>query len=108
MLIDYKQLNYVAPKLRKLLTWLEKDTGLTFTTTSQYRINDKGVHGQMPLRGWDLRMRNKVIGKCIVRVINTKWSYDPARPKMKCAILHGEGSNLHIHLQVHPKTVAIK
>ena len=105
MRTDFKQLNYLHPKLRKILSWLEKTTGLEFTETSSYRIDDKGVHGTEPCRGYDLRMRHVAIGEAICNHINTTWTYDPARLELKCAVLHGKGSNLHIHLQVHPNTV---
>ena len=104
MNIDTQQLKYYHPKLRKLLPWLEESTGLNFTITSQYRIDDDGVHGMLPLRGTDLRMRIISIGRKIETHINENWHYDPDRPDMKCAILHGEGSELHLHIQVHHKT----
>ena len=37
-------------------------------------------------------------------LINTNWIYDSNRPEKQCALLHGEGSNLHLHIQVHPNT----
>ena len=108
MNIDSKQLEYVHPVLRGILAWLERSTGLTFTTTSQFRMNDTGVHGQLPLRGWDLRCRNIVIGTTICAHINAAWDYDHERPGKKVAVIHGEESNLHIQLQVHPNTVRVE
>lgn len=105
MKIDISQLQFVDEKLRSLAIDIEYNTGVEFTITSLYREGDNGVHGQMPVRGMDLRMRNKSTGQAIVDLINKKTTYDPSRPDMKCAILHGEGANLHIHLQVHPRTV---
>lgn len=104
MNIDYAQLKYYHPTLCRLMDWLEKETGLIFTITSQYRLGDPGVHGTIPLRGTDLRMRHLGIGHEIVHHINQNWVYDPERPLLKCGILHGIGSNLHIHLQVHENT----
>lgn len=104
MKIDIGQLAFVDMRLREIADWIEKETGLEFTVTSLYRINDKGVHGQLPCRGIDLRMRDMFIGKEIERTINDEYIYDPNRPEMKCAILHGEGANLHLHLQTHPHT----
>lgn len=104
MRTDYKQLEYLHIILRTLLAWLERETGLEFTETSSYRDSGTGVHTTMPCRGYDLRMRNKMIGQAICDFINSHWIYDPRRPDMKCAIIHGEGSNLHIHVQVHPNT----
>ena len=72
--------------------------------TSQYRIGDNGVHGTLPLRGADLRMRNVHAGAVVEELINTNWIYDPDTSK-NCALLHGSGSNLHLHIQVHPNTM---
>lgn len=104
MRIDIAQLEFIHPKLREIAIFIEKRIGIEFTITSLYRIGDFGVHGQLPLRGMDLRMRNHWIGETIIDLINTNFQYDPERPELECAILHGEGSNLHIHLQVHPNT----
>lgn len=104
MEIDIKQLMYYHPKLRELLLWLEEATGLNFTITSQFRINDMGTHGTLPLRADDLRIRNERIGEAIAEVINKHWVYDPHRPEMRCAVLHGEGADLHLHIQVHLNT----
>lgn len=105
MRIDVAQLEFIDKNLRAIISWLENHTGLQFTITSLYRLDDNGVHGALPLRGVDLRMRNIGIGDAIVKEINDNWQYDSKRESFKCAILHGKGSNLHIHLQVHTNTV---
>ena len=107
MRTDFAQHEYLHKDLRKLLSWLEHQTGLEFTNTSNRRIGDKGVHGTDPTRGYDLRMRNKLIGEAICKFINQNWIYDPERPHLKCAVLHGEGWELHIHLQVSDSTDTI-
>ena len=107
MRIDIKQLEFIDRNLRTILTETENDTGLEFTITSLYRMGDSGVHGAMPLRGTDLRMRDKAIGERIEAHINSRWAYDPSRPEHNCALLHGEGANLHIHVQTHPNTQRI-
>jgi len=104
MKIDIGQLEFIDLTLREIADWIEKSTGLEFTITSLYRIGDSGVHGQLPVRGMDLRMRDRFIGKEIERTINDEYIYDDNRPELKCAILHGEGANLHLHLQTHPNT----
>ncbi len=104
MKIDIMQLEFIDLTLRKICVWLEEETGFEFIGTSLFRINDPGVHGQLPLRGVDIRMRNKKVGKVIEELVNENWVYDPMRWKMHCALLHGEGMNLHLHLQSHPKT----
>lgn len=107
MRIDISNLEFIDKKLRKMATDAEKCIGVEFIITSLYRINDTGVHGQLPLRGIDFRMKNEEIGKQIVDYINSKWKYDPARPDLKCAILHNVGQGLHIHLQVHTNTIEV-
>lgn len=104
MRTDYKQLEYLHPKLRELLGWLEDTTGLEFTETSSYRVGEGSVHNTIPCRGYDLRCRNQRIGQAICDHINLHWDYDASRPSIDCCVLHGEGYNLHLHLQVHDKT----
>ena len=104
MRIDIGQLEFIHPTLRKILTNLELDTGYEFTITSLYRIGDDGVHGSLPLRGCDLRMRDLEIGTSIAEHVNNEWEYNYDVPHKLCALLHGKGSNLHLHLQVHPNT----
>jgi len=104
MRIDIAQLEFVHKTLRTMCCWLELETGLEFTDTSIFRMDDDGVHGTLPVRGIDLRMRNYIVGKVIESEINSSWEYDPNRPGKKCAKLHGEGSHMHLHLQVHPNT----
>jgi len=101
---DIAQLEYVDSKLRKLVTWLEDSTGFEFTETSRFRMNDDGVHGQLPVRGIDFRNRSREVGISIEAWVNKFWIYNPKRPQLKCCLLHGDGPNLHLHLQVHPNT----
>lgn len=109
MKIDIKQLAFIDSKLRIILLDIEKITGLEFTITSLYRIKDTGLHGRLPIRATDLRMRNKAVGKEIESLINDKWVYDPQRyanqrTGISCALLHGKGLNLHLHIQTHKNT----
>ncbi|MCK5132048.1 MAG: hypothetical protein KAR40_07860 [Candidatus Sabulitectum sp.] len=104
MRIDIDQLEFIDRTLRDLLLWLEGGTGNEETITSLLRMNDPGVHGTLPLRGTDLRCRDVGDGKLLETHVNANWLYDPARPAKMCAKLHGEGYNLHLHLQVHPNT----
>lgn len=107
MRIDIKQLKFIDKTLRNICVWLEKETGLEFTITSLYRIDDPGVHGTLPLRAVDLRIRDQTLGKVIKGMVNCEWIYDPTRPRKKCAVAHGKGRNYHIHLQSHPNTSRI-
>ena len=105
MKIDIIQLEFVDLALRQLCVWLEQKIGWEPTITSVYRIGDTGVHGQLPVRGIDLRMRNKEVGKVIEKLVNDNWIYDPKRWKLHCALLHGKESNMHLHLQTCSDTV---
>jgi len=102
--IDIDQLEFIDVNLRTLLIWVEEETGFDFTITSLYRISDSGVHGTLPLRGCDLRMRDYAIATMIEGLVNESWFYDTERPDKKCAIAHGDHKNFHLHLQVHPNT----
>ena len=104
MEIDIHQLEFIDRKLRDMALWIEEKTGLEFTVTSIYRIDGGGVHSALPVRGLDLRCRSNDIGLSIEAMINKSWIYDPKRSNLKCCLLHGDGANLHFHLQVHPNT----
>ena len=105
---DLGQWEFVDRQLRTMALELEASTGLKFTVTSLHRIGDKGVHGQLPVRGIDIRMRCEEIAAILVKKVNSAWMYDPKRPRMKCAIAHGKGLAFHLHLQTHPRTRRIK
>ena len=104
MNIDYQQLEFIHPTLRRMVKDIEDETGFEFTITSLYRIDDAGNHGQLPLRAMDLRCRGLAFGASIEEHVNQTWIYDPNRPDMKCCIIHDTGHGLHFHLQVHPNT----
>ena len=105
MRIDIAQLEFIDLTLRKILTEIERVTGIEFTVTSLYRIDDDGVHGTLPLRGTDLRCRSKAVGEFLRDWINARWIYDPARPSRDVCIFHDTGSGYHLHIHVHPATV---
>ena len=103
MKLDIEQLEFIDGKLRRILVELEQETGFEFTVTSLYRIDDTGVHGTLPLRGVDLRVRNEELGASLVALINKKWKYNKTTEK-QCGLVHGSGYNFHLHVQVHPET----
>ena len=105
MKIDLGQLEFISPLLRKIALAVEKQFDVEFTITSLYRIGDPGVHGQLPLRGIDLRCREDHFAILIKDFVNSHWCYDPDRQHLDCCIYHDTGLGKHIHLQVHPKTV---
>lgn len=68
-----------------------------------------GVHSTDPCRGLDLRswIYTPIKLTEIETYVNTRWQYDPKRPKKKCLIIHNVGNGEHIHLQCHPNTVKL-
>lgn len=103
MHIDLKQLEFIDENLRLIALEVEEVFG-SQTITSLYRMHDSGVHGQLPLRGIDLRCKIYCFGQEIEEYINEQWEYDYKRPKMHCCLFHDTGRGLHIHLQTHPNT----
>ena len=107
MKADFGQFDFLDGKLKEILSDLEEQTGVEFTMTSIYRIGDTGVHGTLPVRGVDLRMRSASVGTEVVDLVNERWGYDTERTEKSCAILHGEDSNMHLHIQSHPNTIRL-
>ena len=60
-------------------------------------------------RGVDIRVHNLRDGEAkeLANWINAWAQYDPARPDKLVSYLHGDGANLHIHLQVCDQTKII-
>lgn len=89
--------------LKEIAREIQAEFGLNLIT-SAYRPGDTGVHGQMPVRGLDLRCLNPKFGLEAEAWVNLRWRYDPARPKKQVALFHNVGRGLHLHIQVHPGT----
>jgi len=104
MKIDIAQLEFIEKNLRFIALEIENHFGVEFTVTSLFRIDDKGVHGTLPLRAIDLRCRDSKMGLLIVQYVNSHWIYDSKRPRKVCCVFHNAGSGFHLHLQTHPKT----
>ncbi len=102
--LDLAQLDFVDPLVRKIVLETQAACGVRFIVTSIYRPGDKGVHGTLPVRGVDVRMRDLDLGLTIEDKVNSLWQYDPRRPSIKVCEAHGEGANFHLHFQVHPNT----
>ena len=93
------------PQLVELVCWFADTAGSIFIT-SVYRDDSTNVHGR--LRGIDLRSWIYANPRALCKRANEVWKYDPIkRPKTRCAKVHDKGKGVHIHLQVHPKTVYI-
>ena len=104
MRIALDQLEFIDPILREMANSLETVYGVEFTITSIYRIGDNGVHGQLPVRGLDLRCWNDSLGMMIEEDLNSVYLYDPNRHSKKVCIYHDTGRGAHLHLQVHANT----
>jgi len=107
MNIDYMQLEFIDIKLRKLIKLVESEFGArgVDTITSLFRMNDSGVHGQLPLRGTDISCHDDRLGQAVEDFVNSKVAYDPKRPQLRACLYHDSGGGKHIHLQVHPNTI---
>ncbi len=102
--LDLGQLEFIDENLRDMVIETQKKVGMIFTVTSLYRIGDEGVHGQLPLRGIDVRVRSRAVAQEIAHIVNAFWEYDYSRPEKQCCIAHGKGGNFHLHFQTHPNT----
>lgn len=99
----WKTLENINPQLVEIVKEVELVLG-DIVITSIFRNGDPGVHGVW--RGVDVRANDISTDKAkeAEKRINTLWTYDPSRSQYNVALLHGEGSNRHLHLQNHPKT----
>jgi len=84
-----------------------EEFGIFITDAWRESTHPGDVHATKPGRGMDLRVR--VYGtleraKQIEAWINMRWEYDFRRPEMKVAIIHGEGDNKHLHIQICQNT----
>lgn len=96
---------HVEEKLQRIYRDLRAEFPSLKTITSAFRPGDPGVHGVLPLRGIDIRCRDRAIGQYAAAHLNSRWSYDPSRPHLHVALYHDAGSGYHLHLQSHPLTV---
>ena len=106
MRIDVKQLQFIEPLLRHVVQVIEAHFGFELTITSLYRMDAEfSVHGQLPLRGIDIRCHDEHVGVIIEAWVNRRWTYDPDRLNKMCCLFHDSGNGLHLHIQVHKNTV---
>lgn len=94
----------IDPKLEVVVRYIDslmqERYNVVACLTSIFREGDKGVHGAW--RGIDVRVHNLLDGEAqeITDAVNSIFQYDSKRD-LPVAYLHGEGSSLHIHLQVY-------
>lgn len=101
-IFHYKLIDLVRMVVKVLL-----DMGITPVITSAFRLGDSGVHGCG--RGIDFRSRNMTSQQIeqLCNTVNSKWKYDPKRPKKVCVLFHDVGQGPHLHIQVHPNTILV-
>lgn len=104
MKIDLAQLEFINSLLREIVIEEEANLNDEFTVTSLYRMGDSGVHGQLPLRGIDVRCYDVKKGNYIADMVNSRWQYDFNRPWIKVCMFHDVGKGAHLHFQVHGNT----
>ena len=95
----------VHPTMTDVLYWFSKRF-YDVVITSAYREGDTGIHGYLPLRAVDVRSTIYSNPALVAEETNRYWDYDPKRPgRYQVAFLHDVGRGIHLHLQVHPRTV---
>ena len=92
-------------KLRIIEKWIIQKYKQIVITCAHERREYPSVHDVIPLRGLDIRSRIYTYPETVVSEINKKWTYDPLRTDLKCAVLHDIGKGIHIHLQVCDNTI---
>lgn len=98
-------------KLQDVVLWAAQNVPYfgseDLIVTSAYRPGDSGVHGQVKLRGLDLRCRDRWYGFFVETMVNLHWCYDPQRTDLQCCIYHNISPNVdgwHLHFQAHDNT----
>ena len=84
-----------------------------FTITSIYRtpqedaaLQASGIHCDW--RAVDVRTRGRSAAEIedIARYANSRWQYDPRRPRLKVCFKEVHGTGPHAHFQVHERTTS--
>ena len=99
------------PMLSDIADFVIQNYGLTITEHYRPTLHPNDLHGTLPVRAIDIRCWDypgdwREVCQKIVAAINARWTYDPKRKHLSCAILHrNRGSfGTHIHIQTHPRT----
>ena len=108
----------LAPWVRHIVEdcakYAKKKWNWDFLITSIYRTPEEdaalkasGIHAAW--RAADVRTmdQKKEAVDDVTKYANTKWKYDPQRPKMIICFSEPHGSGVHAHFQVHPNTVQV-
>ena len=98
-----------APLLIKIIVYMANRWGLVMTESYREKRHMNDLHGCQPVRAVDLRSwcyGSESAARLIADEINSMWSYDPTRPRLKVALLHKvSGGAYHFHIQVSDKTI---
>lgn len=107
---QFKNLHW---KLRYILFFLDNKSIKEFnkeifiTSLIRPKKKDSGIHALK--RAGDIRTKNyytKSQIETLVSFLKNTYIYDPKRPKYKIVLYHKvHGSTLHIHVQVHNRTI---
>ena len=105
----------ISARVKEIVTeaseYAEANWGRNFTVTSIFRtqaednaLNASGIH--VDWRAVDVRTRGRSREAIddVTRHINSKWAYDPTRPRLKVCFSEPHGTGPHAHFQVHPRT----
>jgi hypothetical protein len=97
---------YSHPILRDIIDYIAETYGLVITETYRKKRHLNDLHGEVPVRAYDIRTwcYSDKLALEIMHNVNQQWSYDPSRPDMECFIIHDSGHGRHAHIQVHPNT----
>ena len=108
MKTDLRQQALYNQLLVSIIYDVEHHYGVEFTETSGHRPDSDGVHGTNPCRGVDLSCPDYNFGKLVEKYANSKYQYDPDRPKYGVCLYHkGDSGAYHLHFQVHERTMVI-
>jgi len=87
-----------------LFGWRLTVTSVLRTWALERALKGSGVH--VVGRGVDVRTRDVPADRVakLAGYVNSKWVYDPTRPRLPVLLVKPHGNGPHGHFQTHPKT----
>ena len=103
-------------QLEKIVIWAQEQvlpdwsflvTCILRSEGEDHALKGTGVHTVW--RAIDIRTQGQDPGvvDLITRRINAHWTYDSKRPRLPVAYSKPHGTGPHLHIQTHPRTVAV-
>ena len=92
-----------APLLITIISEVAKEFGILITESYRKKRHRNDLHGTIPVRALDLRYwcYSEDLAYKIEHWINSRWVYDPDRPKMVVARIHKTKTGfIHFHVQI--------